>query len=296
MRHIHDKELKGHCLLFDGPLDLVQHAKAACEAPDCPTPFKGEPVTNYPGRVGKGWKKFEDFLHSPWPEAFKRVEWVQDKVMKEHMPTPKSMKRKARWNDVDGEVDIDRAMTGEFDFYRKVQREKVTGPTHIALVTNLDSSANVNPSGLFFRSTAAIAATDILENLGYSVEIWVWCRGERVFPEPDSNQFVGVQVKSTGDPIDKNALCDTLSAWFTSEAIYGCFAACPIKPVSLGCPIEANESAKTIKDCGIGDWAKYLDIQEGVTAIPVPMAWGSLDSAVECAKKILQNIIYAQGN
>jgi hypothetical protein len=225
----------------------------------------------------------------------KRVEYVQDKVMKESMPTPKSIKRKPRWSDNDGEVDVDRAMHGEPEFYRRVTREKVTGPTHIALVTNLDSPGLVNSSGLFYRSTAAIAATDILENLGYSVEIWVWCRGEKVFPRPNDHQFVGVKVKESGDPIDKNALCDTLSAWFTSEAVFGSFAACPTKPVALGIPIEASMSATTVKDSGIGPWIKYLDVDQGVTAVPVPMAWGGLEAAVECAKKILENVITAQG-
>lgn len=295
MIYFHDAELKGHVLIFKGPLDLIKAAKEGVKRPGVPQPYKEEPKVNFPGRIGKSWDDLERFLHSVWNEAVTRVQYVQAKVKSEPMPTPKSIRRKGKWNEVEGDIDVDRALHGDPEFYNRKVREKITGPTNICLVCNLDDVRYINPSGLFYRSTAAIAVTDILEELGYQVEIVAWCRGEQVFPQPDHNQFTVCRIKEAGQTVDITALCDTMSGWFSAEAVFCANCACPTIPVRLGIPKEANEHAKTVKGCGVGPWIKYLDIAENTLAIPVPMVWGSLDNAVDTAKEVLTNIIESQG-
>lgn len=307
-----DKELKGHALQFNGPLDLVK-AAAHANSPEVIEKFdlqkrygyqvnhgpqKGQwrgskcfwpdPSTHYAGRKGKTWDDILGFMTKPWPQARKLVDDVLEACANEKMPTPRSRKRKPRWSDVDGEVDTDRALRGEPEYLRRVQRECRVGPTHIALICNLDCPGNCNSTGVFWRSAAAVAATDILENLGYSVEICMWCRGYAVYERPYHNQFVTCRIKDAGDPVNKDSLCDALSSWFTSEGIFAAFAAAGpthgVWPVSVG-------GADTKEP---GPWEKYMDVTHGVQKVYVPSCYGSVKDAMECAKKILRIVIAEQ--
>jgi hypothetical protein len=298
MRYFYDKELQGHAMVFDGPIDLVESATKATDAADCPNRFKeGVGGTSHPGRPAKGkpLREMLQFLKTPWKEAMDRVDYVQAEVKKVSMPTPVDMRRRPRWSETDGEVDVDRALNGDPDLYREIKRQRRVGPTHIALVTNLDAPYSCNESGLFYRSTACIAATDILEDLGYSVEIVLWCLGRYVYPRPDHNQFTCCRIKEAGQPLDKSALCDSLSAWFCDQPVFGTFPCSPVKPLSYGGAVTANPAAKTLDQAGMGGWIKYLDVSHGVLAVPVPMCYGSLDNAVRCAKGVMENILEIQG-
>jgi hypothetical protein len=297
MIHFTDNELGGQAMIWDGPYGLI---KAAQEINNGPEPYLSKVNVNFPGRKGKSWNDLEGFFHSPWVEALARVQYVQDAIRASGMPEPKSVKRKPYINETAGEVDIDRAMKGDPEYFRSFRRQSTKSPTSIALVTNLDSPASVNPSGLFFRSTACIAATDILEELGFSVEIWVWCRGDNVFKKPNHRQFTAIRLKKQGEQCDKAALVETLSAWYTEYAIVGSIPACGVETndESYGDVVRANTYPTSIDDCGIGEWKKYLDIEQGVTAIPVPMVWGTwggnLDSTIVATRFIMDTVIALQ--
>jgi hypothetical protein len=295
--------MKGHALLFDGPLDLVKNARRANE--NVPNPFKKNTAISWPGRKGYSWADMERFLHEPWPEAVARVKLAVDRIKSVEMPHPKDVRRKRKWSEVDGEVEIDRVMTGEPEYMQNFRREKVIGPFQVALVSNLDltSGSRCNPSGVFFRSTACIAVADVLENLGYSVEIWTWTRGEECYPKPYPNQFIACRPKKFGDPVDYDALCDTMSSWFTTIASFGAIAAGPVTPKGLGYACEPDETTYDFEKVGIGGWKKYLDIEQGVLPICIPMIVGSFDldspysgivKAVEVAKRVLEIVSEAQ--
>lgn len=297
MKHFLDTQIKGHALIFDGPLDLVVHAEKANRI----TPFHRPKSIRWPGREGHGYTDMVKFLHSAWPEARDRIKTIAQRLRTADLPMPKSLKRKPRWSDTDGEIDTDRLMHGEPEYLRRVKRELSVGPSRVALVSNLDltSTGRCNPTGVFFRSSCCIALADILEELGYTVEIWLWCRGEEVYPKPYHKQFVACCPKKAGDPVDYDALCDAMSSWFTTEAIFGAFAACPERPVGLGDAVECNYDTTLLAECGIGKWAKYLDIEENTVAIPIAMitGWSVEDGytkAVKVAHAVLERLITLQ--
>jgi hypothetical protein len=303
VRHFLDEQMKGHALLFDGPLDLVKAAREANEGKL--RPFQTNTRVYWPGRKGNTWAEMERFLHEPWPEAMKLISKVVAGIKGTDLPQPKDVRRRPRWSEDDGEVDVDRALHGDPDYMREVKRTMVTGPFHIALVSNLDlgSSHRCNPSGVFFRSACAIALADMLEDLGYTVEIWTWTRGLNVYPQPYPHQFLACCPKRAGDPVDFDALCDTMSAWFTVNASFGAFAACPTPPVSKGSAVEPNFETTDVAKTGIGKWLKYLDIQDDVVTVPIPMIYGSLwsdgisdgaNNAVKAAHKVLETIVNYQ--
>lgn len=302
MRWIHDVNLQGHVGIFDGPLELVEAARDANKGPN---PFKKMEGFRWPGRVCPpgDWDRAAKFLTEPWPEAVSMVRYVADQVRQSReLPLPKSIKRRPRWSDDDGEIDVDRAMRGETEMYRSARRHRTTAPTHIAFVTNLDATIgwwHTNSTGVFFRSAASIAMSDILEDAGYSVEIWIWSRGLNVFPEPDSEQFIACKVKAAGEMVDYDALCDAMSDWFCTQAIVGAIASNPhakVKDKGLG--VESafgrfyNEDGSiNWYEYGIDYWVPYMDIEEDCQVFPIPMVVGSKDSAVEAAKNVIDRII-----
>lgn len=302
MRYFHDTELHGHALIFDGPLDVVNKAKEHNSTPDS---FKPNVSFNWPGRRGRNWDDCVRFIHEPWPEATAIIKQIVDGIKSEDLPQPKSLKRRPRWSENDGDLDLDRVLGGEAEHLREVKRAKSTGPHHVALVSNLDAGKghSCNASGVWFRSGCCIALADILENLGYTVEIWTWTRGYNVYPRPDHHQFLACRPKVSGDSVDVDALCDTMSAWFTMSATFGAFAAGPVKPScpkgTAGSLVEAKYNTLDPKESGIGPWYKYLQIDQDTVALSVPMitGWGVQDgikNAAEVAKELLATICEGQ--
>lgn len=298
MKHFLDTELKGHALVFDGPLDLIDHAEQANSGP---TPFHRLSPISWPGRQARTWKEAREFLRKPWPEAMGRVQYVADGIRAADLPTPKSVKRKLRRNEDDGEIDLDRALRGDPDMYTDFKRNRVMGPLSVTLLGNIDASVghHCNSSGVFFRSSCSIALADVLESLGYSVEIVLWNRGHSVYPMPNHRQFVTCKVKKFGDPVDISAACDAMSSWFTTEAIFGSFAAGPVRPLSTGAAVYENYSATCLADSGCGPWAKYMDVDQNSVVLPIPMisGWGiedGLRKGIEVARKVLDRLIAIQ--
>lgn len=344
MKHEIDKEMQGHVLVFDGPLDAVRAVRKAQEPlqatyqkeverynkekkvydaampifyedraawmersrrykdwlanrlvgpvvdpgdeperPEYPKPAKRpdcmiDPETDYfTGRKAKTWKDIESFLGRPWPTAVKAVTDMVDEIRKHPLPTPQDVRRRARWDENDGEVDVDRVRHGDPDFYRRMKRERVNGPTSVTLLCNLETCDFPDKDvGVFWRSVAAIAVTDVLEELGYAVEIWMWCRGRYVYKKPNHNQFNCMKVKGAGEPLDLHATCDALSYWFTSKAIFGSFACVP-GAESIGGGITS----------GMDGWAKYLQT-EGSRVVHVPVVYRK-EGALAAAVKVLSD-------
>lgn len=286
MRHFVDKELKGHALVFDGPLEMVR--KAAEVQKEIEAGMKGlkyewdhprnrvymEPRVNFVERKANTWDEIQDFLKTPWPTAVKQVSYVVRRIMAEKLPEPKSVRRRGRWDENDGETDLDRLLLGDPDYMRRHFREQIGGPTSVTLICNLDTFTAPNKVGVYWRSCTAIAASDVLEQLGYSTELWMWCKGGNVYQEPNHEQFTCCRVKEAGAPLDLDAVCDSLSHWFTVKGIFATFAVLP--------------EAKSIgyADHQLGAWEKYLDV-EGAMKVYVPIVFGP-DEAIQAAKNVLR--------
>ena len=267
MRHFQDDALHGHAMIFDGPLDMLENTRRA----NAERAFKTRVRINWPGRFGDSWEDAERFLTRSWPEAMRMVGPMIASISSSPLPEPTDLRRKARWSDTDGEVDVDRALHGDSEFYRDVRRKRVTGyrpPTNVALLCHLDvEHANINASGVYYRSATAIAVADVLERLGYGVEMWAWQRGLNVFPAPNGRQFTAMKFKAAGQLLDVDACVDTLSAWFEQQVVVGSYAACPVAPIGAGSAIAPEH--------GIGPWMKYLDIEENVKRLEVPPVYGN---------------------
>ncbi len=105
-------------------------------------------------------------------------------------------------------------------------------------------------TGLYWRSAACAAAADILEAAGYTVDIWAWCNGVRVFRQ-FPNQFTGVRLKAAGQPLDLDVLCNATSHWFTWNCLFASFGVAGEKAASIGGSNVAMPSV--IHELDLGD-------------------------------------------
>lgn len=298
MKYTLEKDLRTHHVQFDGPLDLLENTArkfAALEqmhsVPHCMR-HRTAPVVEWPGRKGQGWKELRAFINQPWPEAVQMIQQVVDAVDKAVVPDLKDTRRKTRWSEDSGETDVYRAMDGEPEYMRQTFRTRVAAPPHVTLLANLDRTLydGCNKSGVWYRSAVAIAVADKLEKLGYGVDVITYCLGGNVYPGRNNGQFVSMPVKKAGDPVDLNTLCDVMSSWFTTEAIFGSFVCADVMPESLGHAIKPDHEETDPWATPFAPWFKLLDLEQGTIAVLVPNVTGTVQDAIACTEKVIARI------
>lgn len=275
MRHITDKRLCGHAMIFEGPLDILKSARKYNEHLPKSQTFVRIQHQSWNGRAFQNWDEVEGAFGKPLDDEIKKVDKMLEKLRSMDLPQPKSRKRKMKNVEDTGEVDVDRALHGDPDFYRRATRETHHGPATIALICNLDAALCDDHDAIFWRGCAAIACTDVLEQAGYGVEIWMWCLGRMVYPAPYDRQFTCCRVKKAGDTPDIHSLITSLNGWFTRVGVFGSFMCCPTPPLRLGGACM-----------DLGEWKKYLDIEESVQPFHIAVVT-SEQGAIQAAKDAL---------
>lgn len=305
MRHILDTDNRGHVLIFDSPTDMYETAKKVnTEKPRSGwhyrSPGESSAARSYPGRQRPmSWDAVLKHLRTPWQEVLTLVDEAVEKVNASHdMPQPKSRKRKGRWNEDQGEIDVDRVLTGEAEVYRDYRREAVLGSMNVTLASHFGNTQEddwtIGREGIWYRTLAAVAVSDILENLGYNVEIIAWNRCVGLYRQtPYDTGVVICRIKEAGESLEKSTMCDMLSHWWFTSVGFPARCCNPVATASsgMGSTIRPNRDAKTIQEAGLGGFWEHLEVQQNSQIIPVPFVANNLDAVVECVKEILNNVI-----
>lgn len=278
MQHKKDVENRTHAFTFDTPMDLIDSAERGYARKQLGSSLWGG---GWSGKSFESWNGVRKSFLEPWTKGISKVQDMLDEIKSQQLPRPKSRRRKRRWSEDDGEVDVDRVMAGDSDFYNEIRREQVHGPSNVLLLTNLDAYGGDSPEKIFWRGAAAIAAADLIEDAGYAVEIWVWCRGNNVYRAPNSGQFHTFPLKKSGEPIDIGTMINSLSGWFLRTVIFNTFA----------------DGAPAVRTGGpeftLGDMRKYIDPGTDMIEIQMPVA-ETKAQATTMAKQMLENLIAQQ--
>lgn len=170
--------------------------------------------SSFLGREFDSFDEVQTALDEVWKEGIEIVDMFTERLRKIEFPAIKEVKAKKSFNSEDGEIDFERMLAGNPNYFLKVDREKTEGPTTVTIVTDMSGSGWVDAMDMLWRGAAAIAMTYLLEEKGYQVELWV-CKGSQFMVEhPDRCIFQTVQLKGCGDPLDLGTLTSAVSAWF----------------------------------------------------------------------------------
>lgn len=88
------------------------------------------------------------------------------------LPGVRTRKRVSRWSDAGEDLNIDRALRGDWDIaWRTSRREVTAGPTCIDLISAWGGACGRSAEELFWSGAAMLVACDLLEQAGYRVRL-----------------------------------------------------------------------------------------------------------------------------
>jgi hypothetical protein len=122
----------------------------------------------------------------------------------------KDSKRHIVFSANDGDdVDYDRLMSGQQEFWRTSMRDDSDGPTTATICVHTTTSYNWSAEQAMWRGIAGVVAAEILEEAGHQVEIWAV--GSNAFKTRSVDYCL---LKSCSDPMDRSSLINALSTWY----------------------------------------------------------------------------------
>ena len=159
------------------------------------------------GKLGS-WKKTEQYLRAG--KGLSSVRRISRKYRHEFENTKlseitqrvTSCKRKRRYNDNDGDLDLERVMAGSDEYWTKIERNGDQKTVRVGINFSI-SHANDTES---FSKIVALSAVfaEILESLGYGVEIYGCCLYTSKGQRDKSYKEIGLTfpVKKVTEPLD----------------------------------------------------------------------------------------------
>lgn len=203
--------------------------------------------SNWIGRDFYSWEEVVAAATAVWHDGLQQVERMQEQIARQ-MPVPKTRKRKGRWSESNGEIDIDRTMRGEFEYMRDHRRETNQGPATISLICNVGGTYDVSATAMLWRSAAAVAVIDVLEQAGYAVELWMYNQADHAYQNRE-NVFMACKVKECSDVLDKGQIINVLAPWFFRTLNFACRHIAPIQPYdSYGSSIHSRAGFEDVFD------------------------------------------------
>jgi hypothetical protein len=204
-------------MIYDGVLD--HNDEVSEKLPGMRTEFSIT-ESSFVGRKFASWDDVRQAIRSPWPEGAARVEKMAEALRWADLPQPRSIRRKPRFSEDGGdELCMDRYQEGR-PFWRTAKREWSIGPSVLTIAVQIGAPAYRRSEELFWRGACAIALAGLLEEAGYSVELWAYSYSQKVFTN-GHNAFQAVRVKDGSDRIDVHALATATAGWYFRTMIFG---------------------------------------------------------------------------
>lgn len=181
------------------------------------------------------------FASQVWHDGMDMLDAAKSRVSAATMPEPKTRRRRARFDEFDGDdICLDRLRDGA-PFWRTTSREFSNGASVITLAVGIGASGAVSADAIIWRGIAAIVLTELLEAAGYRVAIVGFDASIDAF-EDGSDTFVSVDMKDASDPLDVVTLVNSLSSWAFRTVGLG----------ALGLSFEGREHSPGYgRSCGI---------------------------------------------
>lgn len=170
------------------------------------------------GREIRSWHDFKAFAAQSWERGYRVFQEFVTRLTDAALPDVKSKKRKTTYGEEGDDVDFERMRQGEA-FYKKTEREDSMGVTTMTIIIDTTTPGCVASDDILWRGAVAIALAKVLEEKGWSVEIWV-VNGSTLYDDEDTSVYTSCCLKRCTDPLDTSTLINTISGWFYRTGIF----------------------------------------------------------------------------
>lgn len=173
----------------------------------------GESNEAFVGEKIRTWEEAQAFAKSQWEKGLKVMTRFITRLKEVTLPEIKNSKRTIVWGPTGDEMDLEKFMAGEVNCWKTYKRESTEGPATVTIFIDTSTEFHRQSEDILWRGAAAIALAHILEEKGYSCEIFV-VNGSRLFSYEGTAVMTACCLKRCGDPIDQATLVNTVAGWF----------------------------------------------------------------------------------
>lgn len=254
MKVTKDSELGGVAMVYPGVQDLIETA----ERLDPNAGYVGGSVRTFGLPRMTTWADVKAFYRSLWAKGIETVRSMSAEIASTRPPEPVSITRKRRWSEEEGDVDVDKYLGGQDRFLRELHRERRPRCTTVAVMCNVCANCYVTNENLFWRSAAAVVAIDLLEEAGYSCEVWGWGSSRGCYYGSHDKSFFAFPLKQAGDPVDTDVLAKGMSPWLFRTAIFASLKAGGETRPGLGSHNTVNKERWMSRHCEVDKSVEQL--------------------------------------
>jgi hypothetical protein len=192
-------------------LEIESHMLPAMERGDWAREANRHLVRNRAAQVqpghfyGKDTQSLDYLLglhRNGWPEGVAKAMALAEQI-RDLVPVAQKTRRKATWSHTGEEIDMRRVYAGRLDTaWRTTRKERRSGPKVISIDVDVCYNCHVNAENLFWSGACAVAITDVLEDMGYRVELFTTAATD----EGGKVVLSRLVVKRSDEPLNANAV------------------------------------------------------------------------------------------
>ena len=137
------------------------------------------------------------------------------------------LKRMLQWSDSRGRVNATRLLSGDTKF-RRTFRKSAAPVEAVALVVPTNANCGVPAEVIFARTAVALAASELLSEAGFAVEVWAIAHTYNVYRDGGNGPTDGLasmRLKSADEPTNEAIAASGGSAWFFRTGFFAMWAA-----------------------------------------------------------------------
>lgn len=233
IRNFHSKTMR--CSVADSPQAASEYIASLTNAD-----FKGYNPKGRPsyGWIGRNDLKNDDEVKCNLDVAARLGEYVDnDHKMIESTRNKMAdlvdsidvsmLKRMLQWSDSRGRVNATRLLNGDSKF-RRTFRKSQAPVEAVALVVPTNANASVDAEIIFARTAVALAASELLTEAGFAVEVWAIAHSYSMYIDRDNGPTDGIaamKLKAADEPTNEAIAASGGSAWFFRTGFFAMWSA-----------------------------------------------------------------------
>jgi hypothetical protein len=124
-----------------------------------------------------------------------------------------------QWNMIQGDLNLDRIFAGQRKFMRRIHAEPKDSRI-IGIGVQINALAYIDSDILSIRSIVASIAVEVLERLGYNVELYGYTFSKRCYDTGEKATCSTIRIKKAGDVMTQSTILNATSSWAFRNAIF----------------------------------------------------------------------------